>query len=302
MYGAILGDIIGSIYEGHPFKTKEFPLFSDIWQNPVIDPVTGLISRGTSTFTDDTAMTIAVADGMLLFIRDKYPNIISDRDKSKRIKSDDFEEDKLSHLSDYFVKNMVFWGKKYPNVGYGGRFRKWLRYDPKPYNSWGNGSAMRVSPIGWMFEDIETTRKIAAIQSAVSHNHPEGIKGAEAVASAIFLAREGSSKNDIREYVAKEFDYDMNRTCDEIRQTYEFDVSAQGSVPESIIAFLDSEDFEDAIRNAISLGGDTDTMGAMAGSIAEAYYGVSEELKTEAENRIPELMKKTLIQFRDWWM
>lgn len=285
MYGAILGDIIGSRYEWRPVKDKSFPLFGS-----------------QCSFTDDTVMTIAVADGFEFFMRDYYPNLYKTRNKNGRIKASDIEEDKIPLLTGSLIKNMCFWGKKYPNAGYGGRFRRWLLYNPKPYNSWGNGSAMRVASVGWMFEDIETTRKMAAVQSAVSHDHPEGIKGAEAAASAIYLARSGNSKEDIRNYISEEFGYDLNRTCEEIRPDYKFDVSCQGSVPESIIAFLDAVDFEDAIRNAISLGGDSDTMGAIAGSIAEAYFGVPKELKQEAESRIPDLMKKTLAEFREKWM
>ena len=269
MYGAILGDMIGSIYEWNSHKSKDFELLTS-----------------GSRFTDDTVMTIAVAEGFMFYLRDH--GRITDED--------------LPELRNYIIRSMKFYGRKYPHAGYGGRFTNWLKYSSEPYNSWGNGSAMRTSSAGWMFDDIQTTRKMAELQAAVTHNHPEGIKGAEAVSSAIFMARKGCSKDEIRDYISSEFGYDLNRTCDEIRPDYEFDVSCQGSVPEAIIAFLESTDFEDAIRNAVSLGGDSDTIGAMAGSIAEAFYGVPENLRAECENRLPEMMRSTLIEFRKTFM
>lgn len=284
MYGVIIGDIAGSVYEGREYVDRNFEIFSSV-----------------SECTDDTVMTVAVSEAFMFFLRDYYPNIYSTCGKNKNIKAEDIEEEKYEQLKKGIVKNMVFWGNKFPNAGYGGRFRKWLKYNPKPYNSWGNGSAMRVSPVGWMFEDIETTRKMAAIQAEVSHNHPEGMKGAEAIASAIYLARKGRSKEDIRQYIENECGYNMNRTCAEIRPEYTFDVSCQGSVPEAIIAFLDGNDFEDVIRNAVSLGGDTDTIGAMAGSIAEAYYGVPEDMKAAADRYIPDIMMKPIIAFEEMW-
>ena len=160
---------------------------------------------------------------------------------------------------------------------------------------------MRTSSAGWIFDDIETVRKMAALQAEVSHNHPAGIMGAEAVASAIFLARKGSSKDEIREYITREFDYDLERTVDRIRPGYSFDVSCQGSVPEAIISFLDGKDFEDTVRNAVSLGGDADTLAAMAGSIAEAFFGVPEELKSKCETFLPEIMLTTLHTFSKRW-
>lgn len=285
MYGAILGDIIGSIYEWKPTKQKDFPLFKE-----------------GCTFTDDTVLTIAVADGFNFFLKRECPEVYENRDSHDRIRAEDIPEDKLPLLTEFVVHNMLFWGRRNPYAGYGASFGKWLRSGHRPYNSWGNGSAMRVSAVGWMFDDIETTRKMAALQSAVSHDHPEGIKGAEAVASAVFMARSGCSKEEIREYIAAEFGYDMDRKVDEIRPEYKFYVSCQESVPEAIIAFLDSTGFEDAVRNAVSLGGDSDTQGAMAGAIAEAYYGVPEELKKEAEKRIPDMMRETLTSFSEKWM
>ena len=166
-----------------------------------------------------------------------------------------------------------------------------------PYNSLGNGSAMRVSAAGWMGEDLDHCRTLARWSAEVTHNHPEGIKGAESVASAIYLARTGSTKEAILEYVADEFGYDLDRTCDEIRPGYQFDVTCQGSVPEAIIAFGEGKDFEDVVRTAVSLGGDADTIGAMAGSIGEAFYGVPEELKAECEARLPGDMREVLREF-----
>ena len=184
---------------------------------------------------------------------------------------------------------MKGYGNRFQGRGYGGMFSKWLKEsEPKPYNSFGNGSAMRVSPIGWAFDTIEETLEAAKQSAEVTHNHPEGIKGAQAVAACIFLARKGKSKQEIKEYIEKTFGYNLSRTCDEIRPTYQFDETCQGTVPESIIAFLESTDFESAIRLAISLGGDADTMGAIAGSIAEAYYGdVPEHIRKEVLKRLP---------------
>ena len=205
-------------------------------------------------FTDDTVMTIAVAEGLM---------------------NGGTPED--------YIKAMKRLGRMYPNAGYGGHFRSWLFTDDcMPYNSWGNGSAMRVSPAGWFFDTLEMTENAAEVSAAVTHNHPEGIKGAKATAAAIFLARNNKSKEEIKSYIENKYGYDLSRTLDEIRQTYEFDVSCMGTVPEAIIAFLESEDFEDAIRNAISLGGDSDTLAAITGSIAEAAYGVPDEIRMKA--------------------
>jgi ADP-ribosylglycohydrolase len=182
-------------------------------------------------------------------------------------------------------------------------FRTWLREDePKPYNSFGNGSAMRVSPVGWAFDTLEKTLEAAKESAEVTHNHPEGIKGAQATAVCIFMARTGKSKQEIKEYIENTFGYNLNRTCDEIRLDYHFDVTCQGSVPESIIAFLESTDFESAVRLAVSLGGDADTMGAITGGIAEAYYGgVPEHIRKEVLKRLPnefiEVMQKFYQKF-----
>jgi len=179
----------------------------------------------------------------------------------------------LSSTSDY-VEIYQRFGRDFPNVGYGFSFREWLQSkEPKPYNSFGNGSAMRVSPIGWYCNNIEDVMSEARRSAEVTHNHPEGIKGAQATAAAVFLARTGKSKLDIKQFVEEAFEYDLNRRIDDIRPNYKFDISCQGSVPESIIAFLESTDFENAIRLAISIGGDSDTIACITGGIAEAYYG-----------------------------
>lgn len=211
----------------------------------------------SSEFTDDTVMTIANADWLL--------------------------------SGDSLLGIMQDWGNRYPTAGYGGMFLEWLQtYDPQPYNSFGNGSAMRVSPVGWAFDTLEETLEAAKQSAEITHNHLEGIKGAQATAACIFLARTGKSKQEIKEYIESTFCYNLSCTCDEIRPNYCFDVTCQGSVPESIIAFLDSTDFENAIRLAVSLGGDADTMGAITGGIAEAFYGgVPEHIRKEVLKRLP---------------
>ena len=261
MYGAILGDIIGSPFEfDRGDKTKEFDLFT----------------KGCD-FTDDSVMTIAVGEALLAV----------------------GPEAAVKEIEEAVVTNMQDWGKRYPYAGYGGRFRYWLRErNPKPYGSYGNGSAMRVSAVGWLYDSLERTREVARATANVTHNHPEGIKGAEATASAIYMARNESSKEEIKEYIEKEFHYNLDRTLDEIRPGYHMDETCQRTVPEAIIAFLESKDFEDAIRNAVSLGGDTDTLGAITGSIAEAFYGISDVLIAECRSRIDEgLMTDILDEF-----
>ena len=249
MYGAILGDIIGSPYEfDQGRKTKDFPLFS-----------------GKSEFTDDTVMTIAVAEAFL-----------------------DAPDDDVE-IRYRLIKAMQRYGKRYPHAGYGVRFKQWLRQrHPEPYNSWGNGSAMRVSAVAWLYGDLETVRRMARLSAEVTHNHPEGIKGAEVTAAAIFLARTGKTKTEIKAYIEENFHYDLSRTCDEIRPGYRHVESCQETVPEAVTAFLEGESFEDVIRTAVSLGGDCDTLTAIAGSIAEGFYGVPEELKAECRTRIPQ--------------
>lgn len=251
MYGAILGDIIGSPFEfDRGDKTKDFELFTKGCQ-----------------FTDDSVMTAAIAEAL----------IAVGQDAAKE------------EIEDAVIAKMQDWGKRYPHAGYGARFCYWLSArKPKPYNSFGNGSAMRVSAVGWLYPTLERTREVAVYTAEVTHNHPEGIKGAEATASCIFLARHGANKERIRNYVVREFGYDLNRTLDEIRPGYHHVESCQLTVPEAIIAFLESEDYEDAVRNAVSLGGDTDTLAAITGSIAEAFYDMSAVLRAECRNRVSE--------------
>ena len=260
MYGAILGDIIGSPYEfDRGSKSKDFSLFSK-----------------ESEFTDDTVMTIAVADAFL----DAQTNEADEQIKTRLIHA------------------MQKYGKAYPNAGYGGMFCHWLHAkDPKPYGSFGNGSAMRVSAVAWLSEDLDTVRRMARLSAEVTHNHPEGIKGAEATASAIFLARTGSSKAEIKAYIEGHFGYDLSRTCDEIRPGYHHVESCQETVPEAITAFLEGESFEDVIRTAVSLGGDCDTLTCIAGAIAEGFYGVPEDLKQECRNRLPAPLLEVLQRF-----
>ena len=242
MYGAILGDIIGSPYEfDRSGKTKDFPLFSP-----------------ESRFTDDTVMTVAVADAFL-----SCPAGAS-----------------AEAIRQQLIRSMQRFGRLHPGIGYGAKFFHWLMTDnPQPYGSWGNGSAMRVSSAGWLFEDLDTVLKMAKLSAEVSHDHPEAIKGAQATAAAVFLARTGNSKDAIKEYIESTFGYDLSRTCDEIRPGYRHDVSCRGTVPEAITAFLEGTGFEDVIRTAVSLGGDCDTLTCIAGSMAEAFYGVPDELK-----------------------
>ena len=259
MYGALLGDMIGAPYEfDRGNKSKEFPLFCE-----------------NSRFTDDSVMTIAVAEALL----------------DSRFLDDD-------SIRAALIKSMRKWGKKYPDAGYGRKFLCWLREkDPKPYGSCGNGSAMRVSAAGWLFDTLEETREKARLTAEVTHDHPEGIKGAEATSSAIFLARTGRSKEEIRDYIVQEFGYDLSRTCDQIRPSYYHNESCQKTVPEAITAFLEGTDFEDVIRTAVSLGGDCDTLTCIAGSIAEAFYGVPAILKAECKRRLPEDMAYILGRF-----
>jgi ADP-ribosyl-[dinitrogen reductase] hydrolase len=199
----------------------------------------------------------------------------------------------LIYKTDY-AQTYHFFGRKFENIGYGPSFCLWLSSDnPKPYNSWGNGSAMRVSPVGWFHNSIDETLLEAKKSAEVTHNHPEGIKGAQAVASAIFLARNGGSKDEIKKFIIDKFGYNLDRTIDDIRPTYKFDVSCQGSVPEAIIAFLESSDFESAIRLAVSIGGDSDTIACITGGIAEAFY---RDIPDEITNNVLEILPRELIR------
>ncbi|MDR1215141.1 MAG: ADP-ribosylglycohydrolase family protein [Treponema sp.] len=258
MLGAIVGDIVGSVYEFNNFKTKypeEIALFNT-----------------DAGFTDDSVMTIAMADA-----------ILNGRDYA-------------SAAND--------WGNRYPWTGYGSRFAQWLgAKEKKPYNSWGNGSAMRVSPIGWAFKTLEETLVQAKRSAEFSHNHPEGVKGAQATATAIFLGRMGASKQEIKSHIEREFGYDLNRTTAEIRPNYSFNETCQRTVPEAIIVFLESEDFSHAMKLAVSIGGDTDTLACIAGGIAEAFYkGVPSELGSFAEKRLEPPMKVVLDAFHNRYL
>ncbi len=220
-----------------------------------------------SSFTDDTVCTVALADA-------------------------------LSRGEEY-AGSLRLWCRKYPRAGYGGWFQRWFREDDAPaYNSYGNGSAMRVSAAGAYARSLGEALELAKKSAEITHNHPEGIKGAQAVAAAIYYARKGKSKTEIKEIVEELFGYDLNRTIEEMRPGYRFDVSCQGSVPESIICFLESTDYEDAVRNAVSMGGDADTMGAIAGGIAAAYYKeIPAKILDECLSRLPEEMKETVTAF-----
>ena len=261
MYGALLGDMIGAPYEfDRGNKTKDFPLFS----------------RRTE-FTDDSVMSVAVAEALM---------------------------DSMGGTDDEIraalIESMRKWGRRYPDAGYGCGFFVWLRSkNPEPYFSYGNGSAMRVSAAGWLYGTLEETLHVAKLTAEVTHNHPEGIKGAQATAAAIFLARTGSTKEQIREYIADTFGYDLSRTCDEIRPTYHHVETCQKTVPEAITAFMEGEDFEDVIRTAVSLGGDCDTLTCIAGSIAEAFYGVPKAMVAECRIRLPEDMREVADRLKN---
>ena len=263
MLGAITGDIIGSRFEFNGIKNTDFDLFS----------------RGCR-YTDDSAMTTAVAEWLL---------------------------DDPNHTYEVLEQKMVKYGELDPNAGVGGKFYDWL-FNPeklwpdgirRPYNSWGNGSAMRVSAVGWMFNSLEETECVAEISANITHNHPEGRKGAQATAAAIFMARNGASKEEIKNYVSNRFNYNLDRTIEQIRPNYEFEVSCQKSIPEAIIAFLDSTDYESAIRLAISLGGDADTQACIAGGIAEAFYGMPNNLVEDIGYHLPLIYKTNVIRMAE---
>jgi len=254
MIGAIAGDIIGSVYEWNNIKTKDFVLFSD-----------------QCFFTDDSILTIALADSIL--------------------------------QSTPYVDNLKKFYHLYPNGGYGGSFHQWAQsQNPKPYNSWGNGAAMRISPVGYAYNELETVLQKAEEFTKITHNHPEGIKGGQATAAAIFLSRTGKSKAYIKDFIEIKFQYDLSKHVNEIRPSYTFNVSSQGTVPRAIRAFIDSLDFEDAIRTAVSLGGDTDTLTCITGGIAQAFYkGVPESIQTQVyailDERLGKITEKFIKQY-----
>jgi ADP-ribosylglycohydrolase len=274
MIGAIAGDIIGAPYEFCNIKTTDFVIFNK-----------------QTNFTDDTVMLLANTKWLLDSSKTFFP--FSKKYSTKKLE-----------------KFMVEFGEKYPLVGYGGMFRRWLfQYElfvtkdgkratkRMPYNSYGNGSAMRVIPVGWAFETMNETLEVAKISAEITHNHIEGIKGAQATAAAIFLARKGTSKKDIKSFIEQNFGYNLNRTCDEIRPSSRFNETCQGTVPEAIVAFLDSTDFENAIRLAVSLGGDSDTLACITGGIAEAFYGVPDNFKSFVDYFLTEDLKTVLDEF-----
>ena len=269
MLGAIAGDIIGSPYEfkRNNIKTTDFPLFSEI-----------------SRFTDDTVMTFAIASALMesIPVRGGIPE--------------------MSAFADTVIDSMHRFGHAYPLIGYGPKFAQWLSSrERQPYGSFGNGSAMRVSPVAWAFDDLETVEVFAGISAMVSHNHPEGIKGAQATAAAIFLSRSGNTKQQIRDYITQKYGYDLSRRLDEIRPSYEFDATCQGSVPEAITAFLEGSSYEDTVCKAVSLGGDSDTIACIAGGIAEAFYnGVPEEIMHETFTRLDENLRDIFSQWCNW--
>jgi ADP-ribosylglycohydrolase len=250
MIGAIAGDIIGSVYEFHNIKTTRFPLFSP-----------------GCRFTDDSVLTIALADSILTGL------------------------DYIDNLKKYFTL--------YPEAGFGGNFSRWAASsDRRPYNSYGNGAAMRISPVGFAFNSLDETLEQAEKYTAVTHNHPEGIKGACATAAAIYLARTGQSKEQIRSFIGSSFGYDLGRTTEEIRPHYIYEISCQQTVPQAIIAFLDSNDFESAVRLAVSLGGDSDTLACITGGIAQAFYGgVPEKIKKRVYALLDDSMHETTQKF-----
>ena len=262
MYGAIIGDMVGSPFEfDRGNKSVDFEMFTK-----------------KSVFTDDSVMSVAVAEALMEAGKDTT----------------------IQKVKWLVINSMQRWGRKYPNAGYGGKFRYWLTEEnPKPYGSYGNGSAMRVASVGWLYDTIERTREIARATAEVTHNHPEGVKGAESVASAIYMARTGSSKEEIKEYVQSNFQYDFHRSCDDIRPYYHHVESCQETVPEAFTAFFEGNSFEEVIRLAVSLGGDCDTLTCIAGGIAEAYYGVPDSFIHECEKRLPTDMLQVLKKFNE---
>ncbi len=259
MLGAIIGDIVGSRFEWHNHRSKDFELFSE-----------------TCFFTDDSVMSIAVGKSLM-----------------------DCNED-YTELSKTTIRNIRRIGKDYPDCGYGGMFYRWLFVDkdPKPYNSYGNGAAMRVSACGMIARSLDQVKELSRKVTEITHNHPEGIKGAEATAVAVFLAKEKYSIQQIKEHIEQHY-YPMDFTLDEIRDSYTFNETCQETVPQAIKAFLESTSFEDAIRNAISIGGDSDTVAAITGGIAGAYYGISEEFKEKALDYLDEYLAMYVEDFEE---
>jgi len=258
MIGAVIGDIVGSRFEWDNIKTKEFTLFTN-----------------DCKFTDDSVMSLAVAKAILECNGD------------------------YTTLGDLSVKYMQEIGRLYPGCGYGGMFKRWIFADtPAPYSSFGNGAAMRISACGFAAKSLDAAKFLSRKVTAVSHNHPEGLKGAEATAVCIFLARIGKTIPEIREYVIREY-YPLNFTLDAIRDNYQFNETCQETVPQAITSFLESSSFEDAIRNAVSIGGDSDTLAAIAGGIAEAYYGVPVKIRSQALAFLDERLRDIIFNFEN---
>lgn len=264
MIGAVIGDVIGSVYENENVKTEDFSLFSRF-----------------SHFTDDTVLTVAVADA-ILNRKEHRIQWIEDRQNKQR-----------------YALKLKMYAKRHPEAGYGQMFQEWVKGSSlRGYRSFGNGSAMRVSPIGFAFSSLPDILREARLSASVTHNHPESTRGAQAIASAIFMARQGKSKAAIKQFIEKRFRYNLSQSIDEMRPRYTFDSSCKGSVPQAIIAFLESRDFEDTIRKAVSLGGDSDTIACMAGGIAQAYYKVIPSNIVSQANLLLSLdLKQVIRQF-----
>lgn len=273
MIGAIIGDIVGSRFEFNNHRSKDFALFTD-----------------ECFVTDDSIMTLAVAKAIMETCRTFESSVVTSG----------FSDEFYSVLERNTIRYMQEIGRKYPNCGYGSRFYQWIFSDnPIPYNSFGNGAAMRISPVGFVARSEKEAVKMSKVLTSVSHNHAEGIKGAEATVIAIFMARTGSSKEEIRSRITRDY-YELNFTLDEIRDTYEFNETCQGTVPQAIEAFLESTSFEDAIRNAISIGGDSDTLAAITGGIADAYYGVPTDMKEKALTYLDPLLRSIYDEWQNF--
>ncbi len=261
MLGAIIGDIVGSRFEWNNIKTKEFEFFTQ-----------------ECTVTDDSIVSLAVAKALLESGKD------------------------LDKLSEITVGCLQEIGRPYHNCGYGGMFYEWMYSDaPQPYNSFGNGAAMRVSACGYAAESLEEAIKLSRAVTEITHNHPEGIKGAGATVAALYMAKSGSNISEIRDYINTHY-YPMNFTLESIRDNYRFDVTCQGTVPQAITAFLESSDFEDAIRNAISIGGDSDTLAAITGGIAGAYYGIPADVRNQAISFLDKRLMEILLEFENIYL
>ncbi len=260
LFGAIIGDIVGSVYEFSNIKTKDFPLFSK-----------------ENCITDDTCMTVAIANALLLWKKNG------------------------GDLQDIVAKSMQNIGQEYPDMDYGFNFYNWLyEKNPKPYNSFGNGSAMRISSVGWVGKSLDEVKKLSYIVTVVTHNHIEGIKGAEAVATAIFLAKTKHNKDYIKKYICENY-YNNFLSVEDLQKNYGWDETCQGTVSQALQCFFESTDFEDAIRNAVSIGGDSDTIAAITGSVAEAYYGIPNNLIEEAKIYIPENLLDIVMNFEQFF-